>query len=189
MSVKNYPGVGKGFISEQPVEKPVFLDNDSGPNATIPSSPPIPKLPGITPPWDSPQPTDTFESIRIEGLDWDPFDFDRLTIELGNVTPLMDFPEGFDKSHWQTSAAQGNTTVTMSVTPLCNSTSPLFTKLKNQCLPHLLSDGLDGLDELDKFGNSEIAIGLDYLPDDVPFANPSDFKMEWFSGDPSQRPH
>jgi hypothetical protein len=96
---------------------------------------------------------------------------------------LVDYNE---QKIWQTTEAQGNSIVTLSVTPLCISTSPLFTKIKNQSLAQFLPSGFDELNTL--FENLEIAIGLDYLPDNLPFANPSDFKMEWFSGDTSQRP-
>jgi hypothetical protein len=200
MSIKDSPRDGKGFISEQPVEKPVFLDNDSGPNATIPSSPPIHRLPGNSPLLGLPQPADsTFDSSIGEfeyGKQFDffpttewgngliPFDFYE-SMQLDKHTGI-DVPEDCDQRHWQTSEAQGNTIATLSVTPLCISTSPLFTKIKNQSFTAFLPDGFNELANL--FENLEIAMGLDYLPDDIPFANPSDFKMEWFSGDISQRP-
>ena len=167
------------FISEQPVEKPVFLDSDSDSDMTgTPSSLPS-KLWRRPPKLEFPQPTVTTSESITEAPD-----YARLVGESRFL--FYSRRKDNEQKHWHTSEAQGNSIVTLSVTPLCISTSPLFTKIKNQSFAPFLPDGFDELDNL--FENLEIAIGLDYLPDDIPFANPSDFKMEWFSGDTSQPP-
>jgi hypothetical protein len=88
-----------------------------------------------------------------------------------------------DEQKYQTTATRGNSESTLSMTFPGPSTSRLLTALRDSCSFSLTGRCrlLDGA--LYILEDAAIAIGLDHLPDNVRFANPSDFRTEWFSGD------